>query len=58
MNKHCPYCGIALHGRLVCPLCDTPIARFNPRRSSLVLTLILSDYLLVLAMILRFRAHG
>jgi hypothetical protein len=54
MYQSCPRCGIASHGQLRCPLCDTSLVRVNLRRV-LLWALVVEEYLLVVAMGMRLR---
>jgi hypothetical protein len=54
MDKHCPYCGIAVAGDLRCPLCDTRLvgASVNIRRA-LLWAFVVEEYLLVMVVMMR-----
>jgi hypothetical protein len=55
MEKHCSYCGLSVTGDdTSCPLCGTRLVAVNLRRA-LLWALVTQEYLLVAAVMFRFR---
>lgn len=53
MERRCPHCGLAVEQHQSrCPLCDTSLSRVNLRRV-LLWALVVEEYLVVLAVLLR-----